>query len=113
MLEAKPCILQQVVNSLNFCLEAVVYVKKGSPGEQAVAEEIRLSKNILKNILAIEYEKAKLIAHNPQQNYPILRKTFKYMAPDAQKLGVLARFHALKEFDRCLIGLNEVIGTRL
>ncbi|CUS22999.1 LAQU0S07e05028g1_1 [Lachancea quebecensis] len=106
-------VLQQAELSLRFCLQAVMYVKKGVPDESSVSREIRLSRNMLKNILAIEHEKAKLIAQNPRQNYPILRETFSYISPTAHKSSLLLRFNALREFDMCLIGFNMCMGTKL
>ncbi|SCV04226.1 LAME_0H16754g1_1 [Lachancea meyersii CBS 8951] len=105
--------LEEVENSLLFCLKAVSYVKKRVPSEEIVSKDIRIAKNIVKNILTVEFEKAALIAKNPRQNHPILRISFSYLSPKASSSPLYLRFSPFKEFDQCLILLNETLKTRL
>ncbi|SCU93449.1 LADA_0G03158g1_1 [Lachancea dasiensis] len=103
----------QVYRSLLFCLKAVSTVKKGFSGEKDASAEIRRARNILKNILTVEFEKSALIAKNSGQNFTVLRKSFSYLRPSVENAANVSQFAPLRDFDRCLLALNITLGTRL
>ncbi|SCU96075.1 LAMI_0F05116g1_1 [Lachancea mirantina] len=106
---------QRALATLEFVLKAISHVKK-SDLDTSHGVEISMCRKILKNLLTIEHDKRLLIQHNPKFFYPVLRQEFSYFGNHAlvkKPLHVVARLRDLREYDACLLKLNETLGTML
>lgn len=105
--------LEQATQSLQFILKAVSRIESGSCPS---AVDNTLCRKILKNLLTMEYYKQTLIRQSPTSNYQLLRKSFGYLAPskdDKSDTHINSRYNSMGEYDRALVCLNEMLGTRL
>lgn len=108
---------EEIRNSVMFVVKAVSHLPETKESKFAIARDNTTCRQILKNILTMEYEKQSLMArYQPPTKrkdtvspYHIFRKDFTHM----RKLNKSAQYRVLGEFDICTIYLNEMLRTRL
>ncbi|SCW01096.1 LAFE_0D04984g1_1 [Lachancea fermentati] len=114
--DLQSCDLKQVVNSLRFVLKAVTHHELSTTKKPGHHHENDICRRILKNILTMEYEKQRLIHKDPAIYYQLFRKTYEYLQPfkNGDKVNpIFLKLFSIREFDRCLVCLNETLDTRL
>ncbi|CCF60635.1 hypothetical protein KAFR_0L00280 [Kazachstania africana CBS 2517] len=104
---------QQILNTLNFIITAVSYTEK--PKDKVQKTDIILARKILKNLLTMEYEKMKKNKVSDGKDYINFKLKFNHLTPGSQKIKPisLARNKVIKDFDSCIVYLNETVGLRL
>lgn len=113
----KASLREEIHKSVMFVVKAVSYLPEDREFKLEIARDNTTCRQILKNILTMEYEKQSLIeryrpptkrkdAIGPHQIY---RRDFTHM----QQLNKSAEFRVFGEFDICTIFLNEILHTRL
>ncbi|GAV55515.1 hypothetical protein ZYGR_0AV01470 [Zygosaccharomyces rouxii] len=108
---------EEIRNSVIFVIKAVSHLPETKESKLAIARDNTTCRQILKNLLTMEYEKQSLIAkYRPPAKrkdtmtpYQIYRKNFMHM----QELNKSAQYRVFGEFDICTIYLNETLDTRL
>lgn len=112
---------QQIYNSLQFILQSVTF-DENIPSK-LIREDIKLSRQIVKNLLTVEYEKLKDDAQNKwnykkgiMQNTNIIDYNVEcnHLKPnDKLKRDKEVKYAAIKSFDECLVYLNKTLKTLL
>ncbi|GAV50724.1 hypothetical protein ZYGR_0Z01470 [Zygosaccharomyces rouxii] len=108
---------EEIRNSVMFVVKAVSHLPETKDSKFAIARDNTTCRQVLKNLLTIEYEKQSLIArYRPPTKrrdmvgpYQIYRKDFTHM----QELNKSAQWRVFGEFDICTVYLNEILQTRL
>lgn len=113
---------EQIYNSLQFIVQAVTYSENIS--SVTLRRDITLARQILKNLLTVEYEKLKGDSEKKWQykeNQPTNSNVidfnieFNHLKPFNSKLpkDKENKFVAIRSFDECLIYLNKTLKTIL
>lgn len=108
---------EELINSLLFITKSVCHLPESKGHKLSIARDNTTCRQVLKNLLSVEYEKQSLIAkhkpsikHKESMNpYQIYRTEFMHMRSPNQS----AQFRVLGEFDTCMIYMNETLHTRL
>lgn len=105
---------EEVWNSLKFVTKAVSYLPETAAKKWDLARDNTTCRQILKNLMTMEYEKASEISRKAKGKsksnpYADLKLRFNHIRdPDSS-----ASFRAFGEFDISLVYLNEMLRTRL
>ncbi|QLL32860.1 hypothetical protein HG536_0D03820 [Torulaspora globosa] len=105
---------EQVWNSLTFVTKAVTYLPETAVVKWDLARDNTTCRQILKNILTMEYQKASEIGQAAKRKsksnpYSDLKLRFNHI----RNCDSSASFRAFGEFDISLLYLNEMLRTRL
>ena len=102
--------------TFQFVLKSVSYIPETSTNKYDVARDNTACRQIMKNLLGVEYEKDNMIQRsgNRADIYKDLRIEFNHLK-DLENLNDKKSItqKGLGNFDRCLVLLNESLGTRL
>lgn len=99
-------------NSLIFVTKATCYLPENEEQKWNIARDNTMCRQILKNILTMEFGKQSLIVNNrnrksnPYKDYRLKFDHIRYPHKTPH-------FKVVEEFDRCIIYLNEMLHTRL
>lgn len=112
---------QQIYNSLQFILQAVTYNE--AKLSNSIKGNITVAKQILKNLLTVEYEKLKDDSEKKWQyrgnkftNSNVIDFNIEYNhLKSSSKLSKEKenKYAAIRSFDECLIYLNKTLNTNL
>lgn len=99
-------------NSLIFVTKATCYLPENKDQKWNLARDNTMCRQILKNILTMEFGKQSLIINNRNRKsnpYKDYRLTFDHIRYPHKT----PNFKVIEEFDRCILYLNEMLHTRL
>lgn len=103
---------QELWNTLVFVTKAVSYLPETKQRKWDLARDNTVCRQILKNVLTMEFEKhSAIVKKNAQKDnlYGAFKLWFDHIKnPDASPA-----FRVLGEFDICLLFLNQMLHTRL
>lgn len=108
---------EELKNSLMFIIKSVCHLPESKEHKLSIARDNTICRQVLKNLLTVEYEKQSLIAkYKPPLKkgemtgpYQIYRTEFTHMRECNQS----AQARVLGEYDICMIYMNETLHTRL
>lgn len=108
---------EEIRNSVMFVIKAVSHLPETKESKFQIARDNTTCRQILKNLLTMEYEKQSLIArYRPPTKrkdtvtpYQVFRKDFLHI----RELNKSAQYRVFGEFDICTVNLNETLRTRL